>query len=255
MEVPKGKVIFIFNKTEKDFEDFERMYQEYFKNPDKEENEIIEPSDPGYSTFDENNNPNALPMDNNFSRTTSSGSIQNLKEFGELLNRLLNAAWGSQWGTLKPVISIGDNTDHLKYPMITYDTNLREISDSPKPRLFNTVKEVVNGVPTGDSINIYKQTFDLIVEFNFYANTSLEMVELMHNFEDLMVMHSGFLKNEGVSEIFFLKEVPAKYSLNYKDTTPSKCLYYFVKIEKTTNVSLNLLNTIQERYYLLNKDG
>lgn len=247
-------MIDIFGETLTDYEKFEEDYKKYFgsQNPEYVDTVEIKRPNEGYSTFDEDNDPNALPMDNNLARDTAAGSIKNVREFAELLNRLLDIAWGSQWGTLKPVTAEGDDPDYLKFPMITYDTNLREVSDTPKPKLYDTVKEIVNGVYTGDNINIYRQSFDVILEFNFYGNSSLEMEMLSENFEELMVAHAGFLKNQGVSEIFFLKEVPSKYSLNFKDNIPSRCLYYYVKLERTTNVSLNLLNKIQERYYLLN---
>lgn len=181
------------------------------------------------------------------SRLTAKGNVDDLDKLGEILRKLTNAAWGSNWGILSPDTSRGDNPEEIIVPQINYGINLREISQgsSPKPTLMDTIDEVVNGIKTGDSFRVYRQSFDCIVEFNFWASTSKDCRTLMNDFEKLIGTYSGYLKESGVSEIFFLKEVPSQYSLNNADSTPMKCIYYFIRLERNEVVRVSQIKEIE----------
>lgn len=183
------------------------------------------------------------------SRLTANGNIGTINEFGELLRKLLNAAFGDNWGEFTQDGILGNDPKNIILPRISYDTNLREVSEgrSPKPTLMETVDEVVNGIHTGDSIKVYRQSFDCIVEFCFYASTTQECESLMTRFEDLIVDFSGYIKSNGVSEIFLLKEVPSKYSFRFTETLPMRTLFYFVKIEKIRTSRVSEINVIEQR--------
>jgi hypothetical protein len=131
-------------------------------------------------------------------------------------------------------------------PQITVDTNSRDIAEKMplKPVLINTIKEKVNGNYTGDSLLIYRQWFDCVVEFDFYGRTSKETRELLYKFESLLSIYTGYLKRQGVSEIIFLKEVSARNSLNFTEQTPMKCLMYWVRLERITPIRQSLINKI-----------
>lgn len=180
-------------------------------------------------------------------RMTAKGNIDDLDKLGEILRKLLNAAWGSNWGVISPDTSLGDNAEDITVPQITYGINLREVAKgfSPKPVLTDTVEEVENGKKTGDSFRIYRQTFDCIVEFNFWESTSKDCRYLMNKFEEIMSIYSGYLKESGVSEIFFLKEVPSKYSLNYLAAKPMKCAYYFIRLERNKAIRVSQIKEIE----------
>lgn len=189
------------------------------------------------------------PPKSKASHLTAKGNINTINEFAKQLSMLLNIAWGSSWGTLEPASSVGDDPERITVPKITYDVNLREISPGTnlKPQLIDTITEIVDGVPTGDSFNIYKQSFDCIIEFNIYSSTSLDTEELMQKFEDILLVHAGDFKEAGVNEIFFLKEVPSKYSLNFtkSSTFSSKCLLYFIRIDKYRKIRVNQIKDIR----------
>lgn len=172
------------------------------------------------------------------SRMKSNGTVDDVDKLGEILRVLLNAAWGSSWGVIFPEMSGGENPEEIVTPQINYSVNLREIASgtSPKPTLIDTIVEEIDGKESGDSFRIYRQAFDCIIEFNFLCNTSKDCRKLMNDFEELIIVHSGYLKEQGVGEIFFLKEVPPKYSLSYNENIPMKCAYYFVRLEKNRMV-------------------
>lgn len=212
----------------KEIDETKNAYIQYFKSKDIFE-KISEP------TKEEEIGKSSRP------RMKSSGVVDDIDKLGEILRKLLNAAWGSSWGIIFPEMSGGENFEEIITPQINYSINLREVSSgtSPKPTLIDTISEEVEGHKTGDSFKVYRQSFDCIIEFNFLCNTSKDCRKLMNDFEELMIIHSGYLKDQGVGEIFFLKEVPPKYSLSYNTNIPMKCCYYFIRIEKNRSVRVS----------------
>lgn len=185
------------------------------------------------------------------------GNIGTVNEFADLLRQMLNVIWGSDWGELNPDTSSGLNPNDVKLPSISYSTNLREVSEgeSPKPRLSDVTNDKVGTFPTGDVSKVYRQKFDCIVEFNIRATTSSDCVSLAEKFEDTLILYSGFLKRRGVSEIYFLKEVPPKYSNYFSENIPSTCLYVYVRLEKVRLIKVSTLREIESRLDLIGKQS
>lgn len=175
------------------------------------------------------------------------GNISTVNKFGDTLRKLLNVIWGTDWGEIVPETASNEDKNTVKLPRITYSTNLREVSEgrSPKPTLEDVKPGTLAGYPTGEAYKIYRQNFDCIVEFNIRAETSKDVSELAEMFEDAMVLHAGFLKRMGISEIFFLKEVPPRYSNFFVESIPTKTLYFFVRLEKVRIVSTNTLRELE----------
>lgn len=196
-----------------------------------------------------------MPEKSSRTRMTANGNVSDIDALGEILRKLLNTAWGSTWGIITPETAKGDDPEKIILPQINLAINLREIADgfNPKPQFTDTVNEVVDGKNTGDSFRIYRQTFDCIVEFDFFDSTSKGCRSLMGKFEEILDTYTGFLKEQGVREIFFLKEVPAKYSLNYIEGIPMKCLYYFVRLERIKTVRLSTIKDIEQRLAVIEK--
>lgn len=172
----------------------------------------------------------------------SSGNISSLNEFGELFRVILNAAWGIEWGEIKPEIEKTSSIDSLKLPLILYDMNIREASEKMaiKPILTETIIDDNNGEAT----QVYRQWFDCVVEFNFIGRNSLESVRIMEDFELLVTSYSSYLKKLGVSEIFFLKEIPSETSVKYIPHLPMRTIMYFVRLEKIYKVKESLISKI-----------
>lgn len=218
-------------------EDYGKAYAQYFNVP--KTNDIV-------NTLITDKEDLSKPLGTR-KRLTANGNVDDVDKLGDILRKLLNVAWGSNWGTISPDSSSGNNPEEIVLPQINYSTNLREISKgtSPKPTLTDTISEEVNGVKTGDSYRVYRQQFDCIIEFDFLCQTSQDCRSLMNNFEELIITYSGYLKEQGLSEIFFLKEVPAKYSLNFNEKIPMKCCYYYVKLERNRQIKISKINEIE----------
>lgn len=181
-------------------------------------------------------------------RYHADGSISDIDQVGELLRKLLNAAWGSNWGEFSPELSLGESPESTKLPAITYDIVSRETSSGMgriKPTQIESYSEVVDNKPTGDVMTIYSQLFDCIVEFDCWGSSSLEARRLLNRFEYVLTFYSGFLKEQGIQEMFFLKEIPAKQSIHYIDDFYMKPIIYFMRLERKSFVRQSTFQNIQ----------
>ena len=181
-------------------------------------------------------------------RHVADSNIDDLEQLAEILKRLCNAAWGNNWGELSPDLKKGENSSEIIVPQIVLDINTRDIAEGIgglKPTLVDIIKETdENGQETGDAFLIYRQWFDTNVEFNIYGRTNREARKLQKKFESLLSVYSGYLKRNGISEIFFEREVSPKSSLNYKESTPMRCIYYYIRFESITPIRQSLINSI-----------
>lgn len=233
-------------------DNMEKAFANYFgKNIQEDITKIIADKNDTTYTYKENDiNPRENVENNVFTidnlALMADGNIDGIEQICNILKKLLNAAWGNDWGEISPDLKKGENSSQIVVPQITVETNNRDIADKMplKPVLINTVKEKVNGQYTGDSLLIYRQWFDCVIEFNFYARTSKEARELQYKFESLLSIYTGYLKRQGVSEILFLKEVSPRNSLNFTEQTPMRCLMYWFRFERITPIRQSLINKI-----------
>ena len=181
-------------------------------------------------------------------RHVADDNIDDLEQLAEILKRLCNAAWGDGWGELSPDLKKGENSSDIIVPQIVLDINTRDIAEGIgglKPTLVDIIKETdENGQETGYAFLIYRQWFDTNVEFNIYGRTNREARQLQKKFENLLNVYTGYLKRNGISEMFFEREVSPKNSLNYNESTPMRCIYYYIRFESITPIRQSLINSI-----------
>lgn len=242
---------------------FESAYNSYFgiksdtqhtPKENKEENSIQQ-TNSGFK-FQSNTNicrSDEIPTNSRMS-SFANGNISSINELGETLRKLLNAAWGDDWGILGPIFTKGEQSESIVFPQITYNTYSREISEkSPiKPKLTDYIKEVVDGKETGDAFAIYRQLFDCILEFDIWGRNTYESYSKAEEFELLLGQYTWFLKEAGISEIAFLKEIPPKESANYIEGLCMKPLLFFVRLERIQSIRTSILDKIN---YKLNSSN
>lgn len=236
----------------------EEAYEEYFKGLNRPESEK-----PKTKEKEELTNPDGIVHGDSyverlhlkeiskqaisFGRYFADDNINDIEHLAEILKELCNAAWGSGWGTLSMDLIYGEDSAKITLPQITVDVNQRDISEigTFKPILMDIEREEdENGNETGDAFLLYRQWFDQNVEFNFYGHNSKEARDLMRRFEKLILAYTGYIKRLGISEIFFLKEVAPQSSLNFKENTPMRCVYYYVRTETIIPIRVSMINKI-----------
>lgn len=226
------------------------LMSEYFGNQVEKAREVSKKS---VLVHDENN-----VKHRNLNRLTSEGNISTIDQLADIIKVILDTAWGEEWGTFKPVIEKGDTLDNITGPIITYDINHREVSENTniKPQLMDTISEVVDGVPTGDVIRVYRQWFDCIVEFDIWGRNSLETRKVSEKFEEIVNAYIGNIKRHGVSEMFFMNEVPATISVNYRKDLSMRPIMYYVKLERINTVRVSTIKKIETKVNaFLNKNN
>lgn len=192
-----------------------------------------------------------IPEDLTSKEMSAQGNVRTIEELGELLSKLLNAAWGSDWGRITQELSEGIYPQAIVTPLIVYSTNLREISTGTniRPQQTEIIKEVVEGSNIGDAFIVYRQSFDCTIEFDFFASTQEGARELRNRFEETMLTFTGYLKKSGVKEIYFLDEVPTKNSRNYMSNITT-CLHYFVRLERNNTVRVSTIRRIEQKIHI-----
>jgi hypothetical protein len=181
-------------------------------------------------------------------RHVADDNIDDVEQLADILKRLCNAAWGADWGELSPDLKKGENSDNIILPQITIDINTRDVAENIggiKPKLIDVITEIdASDNETGDAFLIYRQWFDCNIEFNFYGRTNKEARQLQKRFENLLTVYTGYLKRQGISEMFFEREVSPKSSLNYDESTPMRCIYYYIRFESIMPIRQSLINSI-----------
>lgn len=176
------------------------------------------------------------------------GNISNIEDLVNIIKQLCNAAWGNDWGEMSLDIKKGEDSSNIKLPQIIADINTRDISEglaNLKPLLTEVQKEYdEQGNETGDAFLIYRQWFDANIEFDIYGSNVKEARELCQKFEELITVYSGYLKRKGLSEIFFLREISPKSSLNFSENMPMRCILYYVRFENITPIRVSVINSI-----------
>lgn len=178
------------------------------------------------------------------------GNISNVEDLARILKELCNAAWGNDWGELSLDIKTGEDSSNIVLPQILVDVNTRDITEGfpIKPILMDVQQEVdENGNETGESYLIYRQWFDANIEFDIYAQNNKECRELLQKFEELIMVYTGYLKRKGLAEIFFLREISPKSSLNFSENSSMRCILYYVRFECVTPVKVSTINTINAK--------
>ena len=179
------------------------------------------------------------------------GNISNVEDLAEILKQLCNAAWGEGWGELSLDKKTGEDSANVTLPQILVDINTRDVSEglgSLKPVLMDIQKELDGeGNETGDAFLMYRQWFDANVEFDIYARNSKQSRELIRKLEELLMVYSGYLKRKGLSEIFFLREISSKSSLNFSENLPMRCILYYVRFESIIPIRMSTINKINAK--------
>ena len=67
----------------------------------------------------------------------------------------------------------------------------------------------------------------------------------MEKFEETIIKHTGFLKRNGVAEIFFDKHVTDSHFDTMRETLSIRNLQYYVEIEKLTVMFKEKINQIE----------
>lgn len=170
-------------------------------------------------------------------------------EFTDVVHRLLNAAWGKDWGTFCEAFPNGTDPSNVKLPAITYSLEemvpgviskdgTREI----KPRHRHQYR--VEGSMGPQTVDIYGRIFDCKVVFEVWEKNNTKATKLAKKFMDFMDMYTGYIKSQGVKEIILEKYNNKTSGEKWRDNVVCRSIQYFVRLESLNEVHSDVIQKV-----------
>ena len=138
-----------------------------------------------------------------------------------------------------------DAMKKIEKTIITYSVKSREPKKELKARVRETVDEQVYASEDQRQGEIWGQKFKCTVQFNIFASVYSEAEEVMEKFEELITSYSGFFKENGIAEIFMLKQFTDEVYNQLRETLSVRNLHYYVEIEKLTVIFREKIKEIE----------
>lgn len=158
------------------------------------------------------------------------------QDFIEMINRIIDKVLRKYKITFSPdegsKVKI-PATESLDNPWIQYSLKSRVPRDiylKPRPR-----EEFVEKNSNGDVERkgvVYSQIFDYTVQFDILASGYKEANLVMNAFEDAIFNYTAYFKQNGVSELLFLKQFTDTDLDVYRNNVSVRSLQYKVTIER-----------------------
>ena len=147
-----------------------------------------------------------------------------------------------------------DAMNKIERPVITYTVIDRVPKMEFKPRIREQIieKDIKDG--TERVGEVWGQRFECVVQFNIYASVYKEAEEVMEMFEEALFKYAGFLKRNGVGEIFFKEHVTDSHFDTMRETLSIRNLRYYVEIEKLTVIFKEKIQQIESQIQNLSLD-
>lgn len=141
-----------------------------------------------------------------------------------------------------PVKTPEINIDH---PYITYKIIERVPKNEIKPRVREHIEEKSHDKTEARFGQIYGQKFASIIQFDIFASVYATAEEVMERFEELLFVYAGYLKKNGVSEIYFKQQhTDSSYDI-YRQQISIRSIRYYVETEKVIVVFRDKIQEIE----------
>ena len=131
----------------------------------------------------------------------------------------------------------------IDHPIITYSLIDQDTKDELKPRVREEIIEDPNDPENSRMGQIYGQKFKSIIQFNIFASVYDIAEQVMNNFEGLLLTYTGLLKQKGLGELIFNKQLTDTKLDQYRQTLSIRSIRYYVETE---NVFVVFRDKIEE---------
>lgn len=174
----------------------------------------------------------------------------NFDQFTDIIHRLLNAAWGQDWGIFCEAFPNGTNPNSVNLPIITYllkEMTPGVISKSGtkeiKARHRASYRQEVDGNGP-KAVDVYGRVFDCEVVFEIWEENNTKATKLATRFMEFMDMYTGYIKSQGVKEVIFQRYSNETESGEWKDSIVCRSLYYYVRLEHLFEVPSDVIEKV-----------
>lgn len=148
------------------------------------------------------------------------------------LRRLLDAAWGVDWGELTEEITVYNNPESTKIPRVVFHLLSRRPNEKLTPLKKRFYESFEDPYYKGYNVEVWRKWYDCKVAFRCYAQTNREARRLANRLEAFIDYYTGYFKEHGLSELIFLgEEEPGNTGLD-AGFIPVRTLLYLLRIEE-----------------------
>ena len=186
----------------------------------------------------------------NYGPIQQANSPATFEDLTNILLRLLNAAWGEDWGTFCEAFPNGREPNNVKMPVITY-----------------TLEEMVPGVISNDgrreikarhryadiqgpdavgprAIEIYGRALDCKVIFEVWEENNTKATNLATKFMEFLDIYLGYIKSSGVKEVIFRRYKNGSENGAWRDDIVCRSLTYDVRLEHLFEVASDVITKV-----------
>lgn len=166
----------------------------------------------------------------------------------------MRGLWVKQGEDLCNIVRAFPNDKEAELDIITFRLINRKINQEfkdYKPRLRTTLPHPHREKET---IQVYAQVFDLLVEFKVLTSTAEKADMLVTEFDDFIQRYTGHFKQAGVQEILFVQQLEDQVNTFNRIEKHMRPLQYNIRLERLTVKYENELEHISLQAKIYNKN-
>lgn len=176
---------------------------------------------------------------------SSGPTVVSIDDFARATHRLLDAAWGHEWGVFTEEETALNDPDNIPLPQIIWHleerVNQRELNPRGKYRGWGAEVDEKN---PGHMLEQRYWWFDCEVSFQCVAKTNAEARDLARRLEHFLVNYTGYFKERGISEVQFLREVGPRRFDHRQTNLPFRVLFFNIRIQQVDIVRSKVMDEV-----------
>lgn len=155
-----------------------------------------------------------------------------LDGFVDTLRRLLDAAWGPDWGELGEEVSDFTDPENVKLPQVVFHLLSRVPNKEFSPLKKRYSDTLPDPLYPGYHVEVWRRWYDCKIAFHCYARTNREARHLANKLAVFLDTYAGYFKEQGLSELLFLGEEEPERTRMAAGSLPVRTLLYLVRVEE-----------------------
>lgn len=167
-----------------------------------------------------------------------------LDGFSGALHKLINTAWGRNWGIYSEEEPTGANPEEMSAPHITFIPEVREIAEQFPAFRGKHMESHPDSDNPGYNLHIKRRIFRCVVTWKCWHKTMREARLLCRKLEHFVENYMWYFKEHGLMQARFLKEDKPKVDKSTRQKISCTALQYEVYIVESEIIRDKLLHDI-----------
>lgn len=171
-------------------------------------------------------------------------SCKTLDNLVDTIRRLLDTAWGPDWGTFTDEVTDFNDLENVKLPYIVFHLLSRTPNQQLTPLKKKYFETFVDPLYPSHHIEVYRKWYDCRIAFYIYARTNREARYWANRLEAFIDSYVGYFKEAGLSELIFEGESELEKTGPANGLLAVRSLLYVARIEEVRIVRGKLLEDL-----------